>query len=391
MDLGDPDLYVGTDRYDMWRRYSAEDAVIWSDPGSSPSGFWSVFSYDACRKVLAPTAPFTSEYGMMIGFDAQHPDKAGGQMLVVTDGDRHRDLRQIIGPMLSRTSAASLEDFIDYEVRRLLSEAVGGEAIDVARHIGPRLPAAVVCEILGIPPGDRSYLIELTNHAFGGDDSAFDKMSPSQAHSEILMYFLDLIEERRERPAGDLISALLADPGNTSRDVLVNCDNILVGGNETTRHSIAACFQALSTVPCFLDQLRDDPSLVGPTVEELIRWSSPAMHVLRVATDEVTLAGRTLPAGSPVVAWLPAANRDDRLFSHPDEFNPGRPFNKHLGFGFGPHHCLGTALARTELSVLIRVLAGAARSVTLAEDPQWMRATLVQGYRRLCVTIEPLR
>ncbi|HEX9355378.1 MAG TPA: cytochrome P450 [Streptosporangiaceae bacterium] len=391
MDLGDPGLYADTTRYELWRRHCADDAVIWSDPGASPNGFWSVFSHQACRAVLEPAAPFTSRYGMMIGFDAANPDRAGGQMLVVTDGDRHRDLRRVIGPELSRATARSLEDFIEYDVRRLLSNVAEGDVIDVAQHIGPRLPAAVVCEILGVPSSDRDHLIELTNHAFGGEDDTFGKMSPSEAHSEILMYFLELIEERRVHPADDLIGALIADPRYTDRDVLVNCDNVLVGGNETTRHGVAACFHALSLAPDLLDDIRNDPAMVGGVVEELIRWSSPAMHVLRVATADVTIAGRRLPAGDPVVAWLPAANRDERVFDRPHHLDPRRHPNQHLGFGFGPHHCLGAALARIELAGLLKVLATSARRVQLVADPEWLRVVLVQGYRQLRVIIEPMR
>jgi hydroxylation protein CepL len=114
------------------------------------------------------------------------------------------------------------------------------------------------------------------------------------------------------------------------------------------------------------------------------------MHVLRVATADVTIAGQRIAAGAPVVAWLPAANHDERVFGQPDQFDPRRTPNKHLGFGFGPHHCLGAALARIELAGLLRVLAASARRVVPAGDPQWLRAVLVQGYRHLPVVIEPL-
>jgi hydroxylation protein CepL len=391
MDLGNPDLYVDTTRYELWRQHCADDAVIWSEPGSSPNGFWSVFSHQACRAVLEPTAPFTSRYGMMIGFDAANPDRAGGVMLVASDGGRHRDLRRLISPMLSRATAESLDGFIEHEVRRLLSGAAEGEVVDVARRIGPGLPAAVVCEVLDVPGSDRDRLIQLTNHAFGGEDDTFGEMSPSEAHSEILMYFMELIDDRRSNSAGDLIGALVADSRNGARDVLLNCDNVLVGGNETTRHGIAACFHVLSLYPGLLDRLREDPAMIGGLVEEVIRWSSPAMHLLRVALADVTVAGRLIRAGDPVVAWLPAANRDERVFDRPDQFDPRRRPNKHLGFGFGPHHCLGAALARIELTSLLKVLAASVRSVRLVADPEWVRTVLVQGYRELQVIIEPLR
>jgi hydroxylation protein CepL len=388
LDLGDPDLYRSERRFEMWREHTAADELVWSEPGSSPSGFWSVFSHEACRRVLAPTAPFTSEYGMMVGFDAEHRDSSGGRMLVVSDGDHHTYLRQTIAPLLSKAMAGTLEKFIEAEVRETIGAAVRSGSVDVALRIGPRLPAAVVCEILGVPASDRERLVELTNHAFGGNDSAFDKMTASEAHAEILMYFHELVAHRKRSPGDDLVSRLLADGRLGLRDVLVNCDNVLIGGNETTRHSITGCFHALSTVPGALDRLRADPDLIRPAVEEVIRWTSPAMHVLRVATEDVEVNGRVLAKGTAVVAWLPAANRDERVFECPQEFRPDRQPNRHLGFGNGPHHCLGAALARAELATVLRVLAEQVRSVRLTGRPEWLRSNLTQGYLHLPVEFD---
>ncbi|HEY2795441.1 MAG TPA: cytochrome P450, partial [Micromonosporaceae bacterium] len=338
IDLGDPDLYRTERRFAMWHEYAARDAVVWSEPGTSPGGFWSVFSHRSCRALLAPTAPFSSEYGMMVGFDAEHPDPSRGRMLVVTDGAHHQHLRQVVAPSLAQTMASTLAAFIDREVREIVGDALRAGGADVAVRIGPRLPAAVVCEILGVPAADRERLIVLTNHAFGGSDETFDEMTPSEAHSEILMYFYEMVSRRRREPGDDLVSTLISDGRLNPRDVLVNCDNVMIGGNETTRHAITGCFHALATVPDALDRLRADPGLIPSAVEEVIRWTSPAMHVLRVATDAVEVGGRSLPAGSPVVAWLPAANRDERIFASPDDFILDRAPNKHLAFGNGPHH-----------------------------------------------------
>lgn len=392
LDLGDPDLYVDPARFAMWHEYAATDAVPWSEAGTSPEGFWSVFSLAACRAVLAPTAPFTSEYGMMIGFGRHHPDTSGGAMLVVADGPWHGQLRSLITPYLSRAMGDAIGDAVHQWIRGLVADTVETGHADVAASLGPVIPAGFVCQILGVPPSDRDFLIELTNHAFGGADHSFDKMSPSAAHSELILYLSGLVASRRRSPGDDLISALVRDPRLTERDVLLNCDNVLIGGNETTRHAIAGCFHALDTAPGFLNQLRADPGLIDAATEEVIRWTSPAMHVLRVAAADVELAGQPVAKDEAVVAWLPAANRDPRLFENADEFRPRRPATtRHLGFGHGPHHCLGAALARLELRSLLLALAEFAESVTVLATPQSLRSNLVQGYRRLEVGLEPAR
>ncbi|GIG90335.1 cytochrome P450 [Plantactinospora endophytica] len=388
MDLGDPGLYLDIDRYAFWDEQIADGRVVWSDPGSSPNGFWSVFSYDAVRQVLAPNGPFSSEYGMMIGFDTTRPDRSGGQMLVVTDGTHHERLRKLAGTLLSRRTATALTDFVEQEVRDLLVKSRETAETDVTVDLGPHIPASVVCEIMGVPPADRDHLLTLTNHAFGGSDDSFSKMTPAEAHTEILLYFDSLIETRKRRPGDDLVSVFLADPELSDTDVLMNCDNVLIGGNETTRHAVTATFNALSSTPGALDALRADPALNPLMVEEIIRWSSPAMHVLRVATDDVVINDQPIRRNEPVVAWLPAANRDYREFADPHVFRPDRRPNKHLALGHGPHHCLGAALARMELSALLRVLADEVRSVEVTDGPIWQRSVLVQGYRRLAVGFE---
>lgn len=385
VDLGNPDLYTTLDRHTRWRELAAEDAMVWSDPGSSPAGFWSVFSHQACAAVLAPSAQFTSEYGMMIGFDRDHPDQSGGRMMVVSEQEPHRRLRRLVGPLLSRAAARELSERVRTEVHSVLDQVLDGGVCDVAAAIGPRIPAAVVCEILGVPAADQDMLIELTNHAFGGADELYDGMTPRQAHTEILVYFDELITARRERPGDDLVSTLVTDDGLTIDDVLLNCDNVLIGGNETTRHAITGAVHALATVPGLLTELRDGSVDVDTVVEEVLRWTSPAMHVLRVTTGDVTINGRDLPSGTPVVAWLPAANRDPAEFDDPDTFRPGRKPNRHITFGHGVHHCLGSALARIELSVVLRVLAERVSRVELVNEPIWLRAIVVQGYRELPV------
>ncbi|MHC5699843.1 cytochrome P450 [Streptomyces tirandamycinicus] len=387
-DLANPDLYTTDARFDMWREYAQADAKVWSDPGLSPSGFWSVFSHRDVSAVLSPKAPFTSEYGMMIGFDAEHPDNSGGRMLVVSEGNWHSLLKRLIGPFLSRLRAPELHSVLHREVRDIVDRLRSEDSTDVALVIGPRLPAAIVCEVIGVPLSEREHLIELTNHAFGGEESSFDKMTPAEAHTEILFYFHELIERRRKQPGSDLVSALLDDGRLSTEDVLINCDNVLIGGNETTRHSITGAFHAFQAFPGTLDALHADPELAGPAVEEVVRWTSPAAHVLRVASEDCEIGGQKILKGQPVVAWLSAGNRDERLFPDPHRFVPGRTPNRHLGFGTGPHHCLGAALARLELRALLQELAAEARGVEAAGEVRWMRSNLVQGYGSLRVSMD---
>lgn len=389
MNVDDPDIYSTTERFSLWRKMVDADAVVWSGPGNSPNGFWSVFSHAACSAVLSPKAPFTSEFGMVIGFDEKNPDRAGGRMLVATDGDRHTSLRRLINPYLSRTrlNGSPLRAFLLRELHNLLDRARQSAESDIAEGIGPRIPSAAICEILGIPLSDRERMMDLTDHAFGGAESSLDKMSPEAAHSEILLYFYDLIEERRRRPGDDLVSAMLRDGDMNSEDVLLNCENVLIGGTETTTNSITGTFYAASQTPGFLTLVRQYPDQLDLVIEEIIRWTSPVMHVLRVPLEDVTINETPIPEGSAVVAWLSAANRDGGVFTEPDRFIAHRKPNRHLGLGHGIHHCIGAALARMELRLILETLAERVHSIELVAEPEWLRSVFVQGYRHLPVTM----
>ncbi|MFF2260255.1 cytochrome P450 [Streptomyces albidoflavus] len=241
-------------------------------------------------------------------------------MLVVSEGNWHSVLKRLIGPFLSRLRAPEPRSVLHEEVREIVERLRSQETTDIALTVGPRLPAAIVCEVIGVPLSEREHLIQLTNHAFGGEESSFDKMTPAEAHTEILFYFHELIERRQKEPGTDLVSALLADGRLSTEDVLINCDNVLIGGNETTRHSITVAFHAFQAFPGALDTLRADPELADRAVEEVVRWTSPAAHVLRVATEDCEIGGQQIREGQAVVAWLAAANPDERLFAHPHRF-----------------------------------------------------------------------
>lgn len=388
LDLSDPTLYTAPDRFEIWRQWVAEDALVWSQPAGTP-GFWSIFSHQACTRMLGPGTTFSSEYGMLIGFDAERPDVVGGEVVVAMDGDRHRQMRRLVNPLLAVTQSPEFAAFLRDQVRtQLRPYRGGGDPVDMAGNVCPQIPAAAACELFGVPQSDRDRLNELTLNAFGLSDDESARMTRSEAHTELLLYFDELIAERERRPGTDLISRLLAHEQLTAEQVLVNCDAILLASIETTRQSLTGAFAAVATAPGLLDRLRTDLDLVESTTDELIRWTSPAMHVLRVTAEETTINDTRIEPGTAVVAWLPPANRDPRTFADPDSFLPDRRPNRHLGFGYGPHRCVGAAMARAEIRQTLTVLAELIRDVVVDRPPRWARSLVVLGYRELFVGID---
>lgn len=384
-ELGSDEFYAATDPTGLWRRFAADDAVVWTPPSTTHNGFWSVFSHRACAAVLAADAPFTSEYGMFIGFDRQRPDAGGGRMIVVSEGAAHDRLRRVIGGHLARATAGPLARVVARELGDFVTAAREQPVTDAAA-LGSALPNTVVCELLGVPAADHERLRYLTQFAVGAPDDP-RLMSPSTAHLQIMGYFADLVRHRRRAPGDDLVSHLLGD-GMTEHDVLINCDNVFAAGNATTQHSVTGAFDGLAASPGALEVLRTDPAAVRTAVEEVLRWSTPGPHVLRVALRDTVVNGRPVPADTAVVSWLAAANRDARVFPDPYRFDIRRRPNRHLSFGHGLHYCIGAALARLELRMLLERLAEHVTAVRHAGEPERLRATKVNGYRRLPVSFE---
>jgi cytochrome P450 len=171
--------------------------------------------------------------------------------------------------------------------------------------------------------------------------------------------FADLMYQRMEQPTDDLLSALAnGSPGGEllgEREITLNCENLL-GATENGRLALIGAMRAFFEHPEQWRRLREDPGLMPTAIEEILRWTSSATHSMRTATESVSLHGHRVEAGDRVVLWLPSANRDRSVFAEPFRFDIGRNPNRHLALGSGVHVCIGGALARAQLRILLTAL-----------------------------------
>jgi cytochrome P450 len=270
--------------------------------------------------------------------------------------------------------------------RGVVDRALEAGGCDFVTDVAARVPLYVICRMMGVPEADWEHLYTLTSQAFAGGDALTRRV----AHLEILGYFEQLRKARAAEPGDDLVSRLATadvegaplDP----RDVILNCDNLFVGGTENTRIAAAGGMLAFLRHPDQWRTLVDDPSLLNSAVEEVLRWTSTATHIMRTATRPVTLHGKRIAAGDRVVFWLPSADRDESVFDDPDRFDVRRRPNRHLALGFGEHFCLGSMLARVELRLLYRELLTRAPRITLNGTPKLLDSIVVNGPKCLPVT-----
>ena len=236
-------------------------------------------------------------------------------------------------------------------------EAAGPPA-DIVRDLAFPVPSRTICRILGVPYEDRK-VFETNSRTMM--DIASTEEQVGAAMQAIFGYLDELVTKKRARPGDDLISRLITEelePGRLERREMVTIALILlVAGHETTATMIGLGTYALLEQPEQLAVLRADPGLWGDAVEELLRHQTIVQNpIQRVALADVEVGGATIRKGEGVLLVLEAANRDPNAYDAPDRMDVRRGLRNHLAFSFGPHHCLGHAIARMELEEVFRGL-----------------------------------
>jgi cytochrome P450 len=232
------------------------------------------------------------------------------------------------------------------------------ETVNVMTELAFPLPVAVIGELLGVPADDRQQfqdLVRATTVILEPMASVEQMQGAREARVAMEQYFGELIAERRRRPAGDLLSELIAVSDGSDRltedEVVTTAILLFAAGFETTTNLIGNGLLALLRHPDQLERVRSlvrDVRGMQRAVEELLRWDSPVQLDGRMTFEEVELAGHRIDAGQVVMTLLGAANRDPRRFSEPERFDVGRDEGPPMSFGSGIHYCLGAALARME-------------------------------------------
>ena len=304
------------------------------------------------------------------------------------EGPEHARLRKLVSPSFTARRAAEFRPRIQPLVDRLLDElpehAEGG-SVDLLEHLARPLPVDVICELVGVPEPDRTRWRTYGTAVASGWGEAFTEAIPA-----IMEGARAAIGHRTAEPADDLLSELIRtqaeDGDRLHADEVVTLVWHLVLGGQTPANLIVNGLEALFTHPDQLRALREEPALMPGAVEELVRWCGPQLLTIpRYAQEDVEVAGARVNKGDAVTASLAAVNRDHRAFVDPERFDVGRPVGAvgNLGFGHGPHFCLGAALARVETDVVLTTLLRRFPGLKLAVPAGELRRTPDPGTWRL--------
>ena len=383
--LHSPDFYAG-DPYPAYRELRATAPVCWNDV----TNFWALLKYEDIRFVSTNPATFTSTRGITIP-DPQMGDAVQEGNLIFTDPPRHRQLRKLINSGFTRRRVAVLEPKIREIVRGILDGIEPDSVHEFADEIAAPLPTRMIAELIGAPADDWEQFRAWSDAATGTADPEIE-LDPLVAMGQLYEYFQKLIAARRVDARDDLLSVLAGAEIDgvrlTDEDLLNFAYLLLVAGNETTRNLIALGTLALIAHPDQCRLLVDDPALIPGAVEEMLRWTSPVVHMARTATTDVEIRGQRIAEGDVVVMLYGSANRDEDIFgADSEEFKVTRHPNPHIAFGCGEHSCVGAQLARLEACVMFDELLRRFPKLELVGAVDRMRATMVPGVKRMPVRL----
>jgi len=281
--------------------------------------------------------------------------------IVMMDRPQHTTFRRLVNQMFTPRWVAGLEpavrSFVAERVRRI---AEAGEA-DFVEEIAAPLPGLVVATYLGVPESDRVRFSGWSSAIVQANAGGSVVRDAAEAVGELYAYFTDLTERRRAEPGEDMLSVLVAAEIDgrpvTVEEILGFCFVMVAGGNDTAAGLLGGSAALLTAFPVERRRLVDDPGLIAPGVEELLRMTSPVQGLSRTTTRDVEVAGTAIPAGHKVHLLYASANRDPREFGpDADVLDLGRRAKRMLTFSSGPHHCLGAAAARLQGRVVVEEL-----------------------------------
>jgi cytochrome P450 len=388
----DDSLFVDEKRDPLFARLRERHTLCVDSNGVVP--IYSLVRYaDVARAykepdVFSPTAGLTLD-----AFDPAQSESLS-KMLETASPERHRELRSAMRGAFRGHDLASLATKTRDQVDRFIAETDDGDVIDLVEEFARGTASSMTTELLGVGPAEATRLDPLLR-SLGSVGVGASSGSNRQREKTELWLLRELTrvvrthrdEERASGLVGRLLAAEAGEQPLTDHEVVLNCLNVVLAGTAASQHTLAGAAAAWAEHPDELEDVVRDPDLESGLIDETLRWLTPVVHLTRIVTRDVEIAGQEVPKGVGVCLWNISANRDEEVFTEATTFNPRRPARRHLAFGTGPQHCLGAQVIRTQLeSLLAGMLQGGVR-FELSGSPIWIRSNTITGVESLPVRI----
>src|SRR5947209_2845588 len=358
-------------------------------------GFWSVTLADDVHTVSRDFRTYSSELGGVVAANVGFPIELARAMFIGMDPPKHDRLKALFQAGFTPKRIAAHEDAIRAIVRDVLSRHEGREGCELVGEVAQPVVARVIGSFMGIPPEDDAVWANLMNSTLGagavdlnpaGIEGVLEKDIP-----EIFERCRKLIAERREHPTDDLTSVLVHAEVEGEKleehEIVMGFFLLVAAGNDSTKATYCSGMRALMEDPEQKQLLLDDPSLIPSAVEESLRMFPAFAHFRRTATCDTELHGQKIKEGEKVVMWYVSSNRDETRYEDPDRFDLRRKA-EHQAFGAGGRHfCLGTALARLELRIMIEETLRRYPHIAIEGAPMYVESPFVNQLKTLPVRL----
>ncbi len=385
--------------HDLFRTLRAQCPVHWTPRITDfpeEAGFWSVTKPQDIHAVSRDWETFSSELGGITAVsESIMPLEMTRAMFIGMDPPKHDRLKALFQRGFTPKRIAEHEDEIRAITRTVLDRLEGRDECDLVTEVAQPVVARVIHSFMGIPPEDDAVWARLMNRILGADPD----ITPANVREAIMKDLGEvfercnrLIAERRERPTDDLTSVLVHAELDGQRledhEIVMGFFLLVAAGNDSTKATYSSAMRALIENPDQRQLLIDDPSLIPSAVEEALRMFPAFAHFRRTATKDTELGGCPIHKGDKVVLWYVSSNRDEETFDDPDRFDVRRSPNDHQAFGAGGRHfCLGTALARLELKILLEETLARYPAMEIDGRSEYVQAQFVNQLRTLPVKL----
>ena len=387
--------------YELFARLRRECPVHWTGQISEypdEAGYWSLTTADDVHAVSRDWRTFSSERGGITALThSVFPLELTRAMFIGMDPPKHDRLKALFQAGFTPRRIAEHEAPIRGIAVEVLDRLEGHETCDLVPDVAQPVVSRVIGSFMGIPPEDDAIWADLMNSALGAGDPDLNPEGMSSVMEKVVPEIFErcrrLIAQRREQPTDDLTSVLVHAEVDGEKleehEIVMGFFLLMAAGNDSTKATYCSAMRALMENPDQRRLLLDDPSLIPSAVEEALRMFPAFAHFRRTATKDTELGGCPIHKGDKVVMWYVSSNRDEEKFSDPDRFDVTREPNEHQAFGAGGRHfCLGTALARLELNILLEETLKRFPRMEPAGTPEHVEAQFVNQLRTLPVRLQ---
>ena len=380
------DATIIDDPYPTYRLLRDEDPVY----RDSQTDTWVLSRHNDVQTALLDHDSYSSVGGVFPTPPGSNFVESMLPMMILMDPPRHNQLRVLVSRGFTPRRIAALNDGIEQLAEDLVGNLDGGSADFVVDFAGV-LPTMVIADLLGVPREDRNQFRQWSKALVQADPTHGQTADGLSAMVSMYNYFTDFLADRRRSPRQDLMSALvLAEIDGvrlTDEELLGFCALLLIAGTETTTNLLGNAAVVLAQHADSRRRLAGDHTLLGPAIEELLRYESPIQGLSRTLTRDITLHNTTMSRGESVLLLFGSANRDERVFPDPDVFDIDRKPENHMAFSKGVHFCLGAALARMEARIALTALLQRLPNWEVdLESAQRLRSGPIRGYVSLPIS-----